>query len=247
MLSTVENKQPLPLDSADTKIRPKRISQFSVKEALIGPMCKSNTQYRNVTFTNKDGSPVHLVLSGGGQIHKDFGVALSSYGNIDVRLSLNSADYENLQRLHDEMLECIIGNRTEYFPGNSHPDDFLKAMANNTVLPPKAKTAGDGEWPATLCAKIPKPEELTPNDNGVRVAKVKNLFDNTYIDNIYDIKGYKWSRLCIEFKSIYFQGGKGSFGFVKRLRFLGVTPPQDRLEVDSELDEDEHTDDNDKI
>ena len=222
------------------KLKSLRLHNVFFENLTIGNMGQG--LYKNGRLEhilNDTKTPVIITIDGGGTIHRDFGVDVSSLGGVDktnVTLSLSEADHGQLVRLHEEMVSFLVERRDVYFPDCKHSDDLLREMANKTVSDPKPKKEGNGFWPANLVAKLEKSDDCQLDSTGRRRCKIKNESTGQYIDNPYDIKGYRWTKAKIELKSIYFQTGKISFGFAKRLRYLAVVPNADEYDVESDSD-----------
>ena len=203
-------------------------------EVKFGNMGNSG-QYRNISIHNADGSPIILTLYGGGTINGEFGVENTTINpekkSINVTLSLTDEDYITMQKIHDSMVNILIKNRNMYFPGITLPDDFLREMANKTVKAPNPKKNGDGTWPASFVVKIEKPEDVSK-----KISKMKNIASNEYLQDAFDARNCKWTKLKVELRDIYIQGGgtKITFGFVKRLRYISLLPVTEMTDVPSD-------------
>ena len=233
-LEPISETMDVPSDSDSENVDSFNVFQFA--SMRIGDLMNTG-QYRNASLSKNNGQRVIVTLYGGGTINTMFGVdnVTQRPESLNVTLSLCEEDYKKLSMIHDEMLNTVISRRDVYFPNNMHSDDFLKVLAIPTVHPPKSKKTGGGFWPASVVVKIDKKEDVKK-----RKSKMKNIMTNTYLEDAFEARGYSWTKLRIELKSLYFQGGeKGSFGISKRLRFVGLQPRANEVEVLSSSDDED--------
>ena len=214
-----------------------KLNNFNfARDATVGPLGTGTFKNAKVTKTCDHG-PLIVSLSGGGDINKEFGVEVSSFGGLNVNITLNEADHQNLANVHEHMLACVVARRDEFFPGSSKSNDFIKEMANATCHTGKKKKDSDDHWSASMSIKVDKVGDLIADARGMRKCKVKNQ-EGDYVDDIYSLKGCRWFKAVIEIVYVYVQS-KGSFGISKRLRLLTIGTAADELEIDTDSEEEE--------
>jgi hypothetical protein len=215
-----------------------KIGKFDVKRDVeFGPISSSG-QYLNSMMTPR-GSPERVVLvalKDGGSIQKEFGVETSSFGGINVTLSLSESEHDALAKAHEALCDFVVENREACFKGSTKSDGVIRELANATVRKGKPRKNGGGTWPASTTVKVEDEKDVQPNDTGARKCKIKRNIDDTYVEDIFAIKGCTWTRAVIELRCVYIQSK--SFGFSKRLRVLKVSPPADDLDIPSDSDSD---------
>jgi hypothetical protein len=205
------------------------------RDAVVAPVSGDTFRNARLSPVGYKEQRVLLKLKDGGDINKTFGVEDSKFGGINVQLSLSADEYASLTKLHDDMINHAILNRDTYFPGSTGSNELIKELATATVHRGKPRANG-GNWPSSITVKVDDAKDLQLSQGGTRKCKVKDNDDCEYIEDVYSLKGYNWTRAVIELKSIFLQSK--SFGISKRLRLLKVSKPADALEIPTDSDSD---------
>lgn len=183
--------------------------------------------------------PLLLSFTRGGWLSKQYGVAVTTYGKINVTFEVvDKEEVRALQKLHQDIIDVAFEHAAHWF-GSPMTREEVGAAVYNTFTPPKQKKNSDGFWNATFRCPVAKKEDLTPNRAGQRIVNV--VCEQKNIDDICDIRGSQYDKTIVELKNVFFtsEDGQCRFGINKELRAMRILPHVTRNQVGVDDDEED--------